>query len=137
MPAPPPALSIRIPMRLVGFVLLGLVAICLAALASRSVDDPSFSYATSKPAANWLGFPGSAIADILFQTLGTGATVLMVPPALWGWAMVRRRVPTHMGLRLIGWLGATIPATGVFSFVAMPETRPLPTGLGALSAPAS
>nr|WP_081917486.1 DNA translocase FtsK [Devosia sp. LC5] len=132
MPAPPPALSIRIPMRLVGFVLLGLVAICLAALASWSVDDPSFSYATSKPAANWLGFPGSAIADILFQTLGLGALVLMVPPALWGWAMVRRRVPTHMGLRLIGWLGATILATGVFSFVAMPETWPLPTGLGGL-----
>ncbi|UXN71182.1 DNA translocase FtsK [Devosia neptuniae] len=119
-------------MRLVGFVLLGLVAICLAALASWSVDDPSFSYATSKPAANWLGFPGSAIADILFQTLGLAALVLMVPPALWGWAMVRRRVPTHMGLRLIGWLGATILATGVFSFVAMPETWPLPTGLGGL-----
>ncbi len=132
MPAPPPALSIRIPMRLVGFVLLGLVAICLAALASWSVDDPSFSYATSKPAANWLGFPGSAIADILFQTLGLAALVLMVPPALWGWAMVRRRVPTHMGLRLIGWVGATILATGVFSFVAMPETWPLPTGLGGL-----
>jgi S-DNA-T family DNA segregation ATPase FtsK/SpoIIIE len=132
MPAPPPALSIRIPMRLVGFVLLGLVAICLAALASWSVDDPSFSYATSKPPANWLGFPGSAIADILFQTLGLAALVLMVPPALWGWAMVRRRVPTHMGLRLIGWVGATVLATGVFSFVVMPETWPLPTGLGGL-----
>ncbi|GLQ12428.1 DNA translocase FtsK [Devosia yakushimensis] len=133
MPAPPPALSIRIPMRLIGFVLLGLVAICLAALASWSVDDPSFSYATSKPPANWLGFPGSAIADILFQTLGLASLVLMVPPALWGWAMVRRRVPTNMGLRLIGWLGATILGAGVFAFVAMPETWPLPTGLGGLA----
>ena len=34
VPVPPPALAIRIPVRLVGLVLLGLVAICLVAMAS-------------------------------------------------------------------------------------------------------
>jgi S-DNA-T family DNA segregation ATPase FtsK/SpoIIIE len=57
LPAPPPALAIRIPVRLAGLVLLGFVAICLVALASWSVDDPSFSYATSKSPANWLVSP--------------------------------------------------------------------------------
>ncbi|HEY8576753.1 MAG TPA: DNA translocase FtsK [Devosia sp.] len=132
LPAPPPALSIRIPVRVAGMILLGVVAICLASLASWSVDDPSFSYATSKVPANWLGFPGAAIADILFQVFGLSALALLVPPALWGWSLVRRRMPTRLGLRFIGWLAATVLVAGVLSFVAMPATWPLPTGLGGL-----
>ncbi|WP_224704461.1 DNA translocase FtsK [Devosia aquimaris] len=132
LPAPPPALSIRIPVRLAGLILLALVGICLAALASWSVDDPSFSYATAKPAANWLGFPGAVIADTLFQVFGLAALVMLVPPALWGWAFARRRMPSHLGLRLLGWIGASVLAAGAFAFVAMPATWPLPTGLGGL-----
>ena len=129
---PPPALAIRIPVRLVGLVLLGLVAVCLVALASWSVDDPSFSYATSKAPANWLGFPGAAIADGLFQVFGLSALALLVPPALWGWAFARRHMPTHMGLRALAWIAATVLVAGVLSFVAMPASWPLPTGLGGL-----
>ncbi|WP_248304869.1 DNA translocase FtsK [Devosia sp. FKR38] len=132
LPAPPPALSIRIPVRLAGLIVLALVGICLAALASWSVDDPSFSYATAKPAANWLGFPGAVIADTLFQVFGLAALVMLVPPALWGWAFARRRMPSHLGLRLLGWVGASVLAAGAFAFVAMPATWPLPTGLGGL-----
>jgi S-DNA-T family DNA segregation ATPase FtsK/SpoIIIE len=119
-PVPPPALSIRIPVRVVGMVLLAVVAISLVAMASWSVDDPSFSYATSKVPANWLGFPGAAIADLLFQFFGIAALALLVPPALWGWQLVRRYMPSRMGLRLLAW------------FVAMPASWPLPTGLGGL-----
>ena len=129
---PPPALAIHIPVRVVGLVLLGLVAICLAAMASWSVDDPSFSYATSKAPANWLGFPGAAIADGLFQVFGLAALALLVPPALWGWALARRHMPTHMGLRALAWIAATVLIAGVLSFVAMPASWPLPTGLGGL-----
>ena len=131
--APPPlSLAIRIPVRVAGLIMLGVVAICLLALASWSVDDPSFSYATEKAAANWLGFPGAAIADTLFQVLGLAALVLLVPVALWGWAFARRHMPTHMGMRVLGWIGATILGAGVLSFFAMPESWPLPTGLGGL-----
>jgi S-DNA-T family DNA segregation ATPase FtsK/SpoIIIE len=131
-PTPPPALAIRIPVRVVGLLLLGLVGICLAALASWSVDDPSFSYATSKSPANWLGFPGAAIADTLFQVFGLAALALLVPPALWGWAFARRRMPSHIGLRALAWIAATLLLAGVLSFVAMPASWPLPTGLGGL-----
>src|SRR5215217_579784 len=131
-PMPPPALAIRIPVRLAGFVLLGIVAICLVALASWSVDDPSFSYATAKSPSNWLGFPGAVIADALFQVFGLAALALLVPPALWGWAFARRRMPTHMGLRFTGWVAATLLGAGVLSFFAMPISWPLPTGLGGL-----
>ena len=130
--SPAPAIAITIPLRLVGLILLGLVAICMAALASWNVDDPSFSYATSAPAQNWLGFPGAVIADISFQVLGLGIIALLVPLAMWGWSFVRRRLPARMGLRLIAWIAATALTTGVLAFLPAPASWPLPTGLGGL-----
>ncbi|HEY0034730.1 MAG TPA: DNA translocase FtsK, partial [Devosia sp.] len=56
----------------------------------------------------------------------------LVPPALWGWTFSRRRMPIGMGLRLLGWVGATLLSAGVLSFLAMPASWPLPTGLGGL-----
>ena len=93
----------------------------MAALASWQVDDPSFSYATSKPVANWLGFPGAVMADISFQVLGLGIIAFLVPLAVWGWSFVRRRVPAHMGLRLIAWIAATVLSTGVLAFLPAPD----------------
>src|SRR5687767_1590961 len=127
-----PVLAIRIPVRVIGFVLLGLVAVVMASLASWSVDDPSFSYATSAPARNWLGYPGAVIADLSFQIFGLGMLAVIVPPALWGWAFVRLRVPSMLGLRIITWFGASFLACGVLAFVAAPASWPLPTGLGGL-----
>jgi S-DNA-T family DNA segregation ATPase FtsK/SpoIIIE len=127
-----PAIAIRIPVRLVGAILLGLVALVLVALASWQVDDPSLSYASSNPAKNWLGFPGAVIADISFQVFGLGILPLLVPLALWGWSFIRLRSPSKMGLRLIAWVASTLLACGVFAFFAVPETWPLPTGLGGL-----
>jgi DNA segregation ATPase FtsK/SpoIIIE, S-DNA-T family len=127
-----PAIAIRIPVRLIGAIILGLVAILLVALATWSVDDPSFSYASGKPAQNWLGFPGAALADISIQVFGLGMLVVLVPPALWGWAMIRLRTPSKMGLRVLAWLAASVLSCGIFAFVAAPESWPLPTGLGGL-----
>jgi S-DNA-T family DNA segregation ATPase FtsK/SpoIIIE len=127
-----PAIAIRIPVRLIGAIILGLVAILLVALATWSVDDPSFSYASGKPAQNWLGFPGAALADISIQVFGLGMLVVLVPPALWGWAMIRLRTPSKMGLRFLAWLAASLLSCGIFAFVAAPESWPLPTGLGGL-----
>ncbi|MGV3490858.1 MAG: DNA translocase FtsK [Devosia sp.] len=127
-----PTIAIRIPARVMGGVLLGLVALTLVALATWSVDDPSFSYASGEPAKNWLGFGGAVLADISFQVFGLGMLVLLVPPALWGWAMFRRRMPSRMALRVPAWAGAVLLACGVFAFIAAPESWPLPTGLGGL-----
>ncbi|KAB2853678.1 MAG: cell division protein FtsK, partial [Bauldia sp.] len=124
--SPAPAIAITIPIRLIGLILLALVGVAMIALASWNVDDPSFSYATGEPARNWLGFPGAVIADISFQILGLGIIAFLVPPALWGWSFVRRRVPTVMGLRLIAWIAATLLATGVLSFMPAPASWPLP-----------
>jgi S-DNA-T family DNA segregation ATPase FtsK/SpoIIIE len=129
-PSPGLAIAIRIPLRLAGFVLLAMVAVALVALASWSVDDPSLSYATAKAPQNWLGFPGAVVADLMFQLFGLAALVLLIPPALWGWAMTRRHAVTRLPIRAGAWVISTVLATGVLAFIPMPETWPLPTGLG-------
>jgi DNA segregation ATPase FtsK/SpoIIIE, S-DNA-T family len=128
----PQAIAIRIPVRLIGAILLGLVAIVLVSLATWQVDDPSLSYASSNPPKNLLGFPGAVIADIAFQVFGLGILPLLVPMALWGWSFVRLRSPSKMGLRVIAWIAASLLICGVFAFFAAPESWPLPTGLGGL-----
>lgn len=133
MPKPAPVIAIRIPLRIAGMVLLGIVTILLLSLSSWSVDDPSLSYATSKIAENWLGFPGAVIADLVFQFLGLGGIVAIVPLALWSWALLRKRRLTHVVLRTLSWLGTILLSTGVFAFLPTPETWPLPTGLGGLT----
>lgn len=125
-----PVLSISIPVRLIGLIVMALCAITLVSLASWSVDDPSFSYATDKRAENWLGFAGAALADIAFQLVGLAALVLLVPPFLWAWSMIRRVVPSYLGLRITGWISGTMLATGLFATFPTPESWPLPLGLG-------
>src|SRR3954466_13520672 len=87
--SPAPAIAITIPVRLIGIFVLGLVALLMAALASWSVDDPSLSYATTKPVQNWLVTPGAIVADLGFQVLGLGVIVLLIPLARWGWGFWR------------------------------------------------
>ncbi|WP_127143745.1 DNA translocase FtsK [Pelagibacterium montanilacus] len=125
-----PVLAITIPLRAVGLVVLALFAIMLASLASWSVDDPSLSYATDKPVENWLGFPGAVMADIAFQVMGLGALVMSAPPLVWAYAMIRRRVPSRPVLRLVCWLVSALFACGIFALLPVPESWPLPLGLG-------
>ena len=120
MPKPAPVIAIRIPLRIAGMVLFGVVAILLLSLRSWSVDDPSLSYATGKVAENWLGYPGAVIADLVFQFLGLGGIVATAPLAPWSWALLRKRRLTRVMLRVLSWFGATPLSTGVFAFLPTP-----------------
>jgi len=122
--------SIRIPVRLIGALVLLLAGVMLAALASWKVDDPSLSFATTKPVENWLGFPGAAFADIAFQLLGLAAPLLVLPMLAWGYAMVRKRPIGMFPIRALAWIVGGVLATALFSCFAVPESWPLPLGLG-------
>ncbi|MDJ1158671.1 DNA translocase FtsK 4TM domain-containing protein, partial [Chelatococcus sp. SYSU_G07232] len=115
------------------FVGLGLIALAAAAavaLASWSVDDPSFTHAKDGPVVNWLGMSGAVVADIGMQILGLGSIALVAPLAVWGMRLISRRALPRLPLRLGLWIAGTAAAAAVAS--AMPPTArwPLPTGLG-------
>jgi S-DNA-T family DNA segregation ATPase FtsK/SpoIIIE len=109
---------------------LVLLAIALAlALASYNPADPSLNHATSRVATNLLGAFGSTFADLLLQSLGLGAALLL--PLI---AAIGVRVARGQALdRWRRYFAATF-AAAVIAAVALGATGVdaawLPAGLG-------
>lgn len=88
-----------------GLSFLGLAI--LAALATYNSADPSLNTAslTGTPDSpplihNIMGAPGAWLADLFLQTLGFGAVVVGLVPAMWGWRLLTRREFGDLALRL-------------------------------------
>ncbi len=80
------------------FVIALAIAVALAML-SYDAGDPSWNTASSSSAvSNWLGKPGSHIADILWQFLGAAGFLVAVILASWGWCVSAGR-----GLGMLPW----------------------------------
>ncbi|NJO54581.1 MAG: cell division protein FtsK, partial [Bacteroidales bacterium] len=104
-----PALR-RFTSQFAGLTVLSAVLAMTLALATWSVEDPSFNHATSLPARNLLGTPGAIVADLVMQIVGIAALALLIPIAVLGWRLVSSRPLTREKLRLALWLGGTVLA---------------------------
>jgi S-DNA-T family DNA segregation ATPase FtsK/SpoIIIE len=113
-----------------GVVLIALSLIMAVALATWSVQDPSFSHATDGPVRNLLGTPGAIGADLVMQLFGLASTVLVLPVAVWGWRVATHRPFDREWMRLSFWLAGTVLASGFAACLPRSVTWPLPTGLG-------
>jgi DNA segregation ATPase FtsK/SpoIIIE, S-DNA-T family len=113
-----------------GLVLIAAAVIAMASLATWSVKDPSFSYATGAPVRNLLGAHGAVVADLLMQLFGLAAIALVLPVALWGWRLMSHRRLDRLRLRLVLWLVGALLTAGFLACLTRPHTWPLPTGLG-------
>ncbi len=116
----------------VGFALIAAAGACALSLASWSTRDPSINHATSGPVRNLLGSRGAIAADLVTQTIGIACIVLLLPLAMWGWRLLRRRQIDRLRWRLLFWLTATLCAAGVASMLPATDRWPLPTGLGGM-----
>ena len=115
---------------LTGLGLIALAGVASAALMTWSVQDPSFSHATSRPIRNILGYAGAIGADLAMQILGLGAIMLVLTVAVWGWRMMTHRPFDREALRLGSWILCTVIAAGFASCWRHGGAWPLPTGLG-------
>src|SRR4051812_35171192 len=115
---------------IVGIVLLSLAGIAALALATWSVQDPSFSHATNAPVRNTLGLTGAISADLMMQLLGVATVALLFPLAAWGWRLLTHRTLDRERSRLMLWVVATLAAAGFASCLPASKAWPLPTGLG-------
>ena len=113
-----------------GIALITLAVTMACALATWSVQDPSFSHATDAPVRNLLGAPGAIGSDLLMQLLGLASTVLILPVAVWGWRIATHREFDREWQRLLLWLGGSALAAGFASCLPNSPKWPLPTGLG-------
>ncbi|WP_299477843.1 DNA translocase FtsK [uncultured Roseibium sp.] len=118
---------------LVGACGLGIIAaaaMLAASLATWSVNDPSFNHATDGTVRNALGAPGAIIADILMQTIGLATAVFLIPLVLWGWRLLAGHALGIGKKRLFFWLVGSSLAAGALAALPVPDSWPLPTGLG-------
>jgi S-DNA-T family DNA segregation ATPase FtsK/SpoIIIE len=115
---------------IVGLCLLTLSILLALALASWSVQDPSFSHATNAPTRNLLGLPGAITADLLMQLFGIAALALVLPIAVWGWRMVSHRPLSRERIRVAVWILGVLLATGFAACLPRSHAWPLPAGPG-------
>ena len=57
----------------IGFLLLSLGLVILLSLVSYHIQDPSFDTASSSRPLNLVGYPGSYLADLIFQAFGAAS----------------------------------------------------------------
>ncbi|WP_181701591.1 DNA translocase FtsK [Chthonobacter albigriseus] len=113
-----------------GLLMIAGVAALAAALATWSVEDPSWSHSTDSPVRNVLGSAGAVVSDLVLQLIGLTAAIFLVPLVVWGWRLtVGRAVEIARG-RWLAWIAGTFLGAAFMS--ALPPTAgwPLPTGLG-------
>jgi S-DNA-T family DNA segregation ATPase FtsK/SpoIIIE len=113
-----------------GLALIALSVAAVAALATWSVRDPSFSHATSAPVRNLLGLPGAVTADLMMQLVGLASIALIAPIAAWGWRLFTHAPLCRELLRLGFWIVGTVLAAGFVACLPRTVGWPLPTGLG-------
>ena len=113
-----------------GYLLFLLAGLGFLALVGWHVDDASLTYATAAPVQNYLGFMGSAFADLSLQMWGFAVLAFLLPLVAWGWRLVTRRGLSHEKIRLAAWIISPIFLSGAFSSLPKLQAWPLPTGLG-------
>jgi S-DNA-T family DNA segregation ATPase FtsK/SpoIIIE len=113
-----------------GLCIIGLSAALAAALATWSVTDPSLNHATGESARNALGTPGAIVADVLMQTIGLATAIFLVPVVLWGWRLLAGHALRIGRKRVFAWFAGSALAAGALAALPVPDSWPLPTGLG-------
>ncbi|WP_299817914.1 DNA translocase FtsK [uncultured Roseibium sp.] len=113
-----------------GLAIIAIAAMLAAALATWSVSDPSLNHATGGPVRNALGAPGAVLADIVMQTIGLATAVFLIPLVLWGWRLLTGHDLGIGRKRLFYWIIGSGLAAGALAALPVPDSWPLPTGLG-------
>ncbi|MGH6853398.1 MAG: DNA translocase FtsK 4TM domain-containing protein, partial [Methylocella sp.] len=124
------AFAMRRGAEVAGLGLIGATAGFGLALASWSVQDPSFNHAASGPVRNLLGAPGAVAADLVMQMLGLSAIAFLAPVSFWGWRLIAARRLERVKVRLVLWLGGGVLSAALASMLPVTARWPLPTGLG-------
>ena len=115
---------------LAGIAVMIIVLAAVAALATWSVADPSFSHATGNITVNALGSTGAIFADLMMQFFGLASVPMLLPVLLIGFFMARGRDITLRPRRILAYFGGALLMASVFACFKAPVSWPLPVGVG-------
>ena len=111
-------------------MVIAVAAAIAAALATWSVDDPSWSHATTGPVRNVLGTTGAIVSDLVMQFIGLASVLIPLPLVFWGWRMVNGNGILPSRRMLTAWFLSLMFGAGVLACLPVSEAWPLPLGLG-------
>ncbi len=117
-------------LEIAGLAVLGVVFAIALALMTWSIKDPSLNHATAAQPTNLLGFPGAIIADLMMQLFGLGTIGLLFPICVWGGKLLSHATVERFRKRILVWCLAGFLTAGFLASFPVPESWPLPTGLG-------
>jgi len=112
---------------------LGLIAagvMVAIALWGHDANDPSLNNAAAGPSTNPLGYPGASLANMLLQSIGVAAWLLVPVPPAWGLRLVLNKPLDWPWLPVCALPLALLTAAAYMATLPIPATWPYWIGLG-------
>lgn len=116
--------------KLVAVALLVVIVLMAAALISFNPADPSWNTTSLDATRNWLGTPGAVFADAVYQVIGHGVWLALLPMLAYALRRLRRLPVSHPNWRFIaGVFGVLLTSMGlaIYGLAASPYA-PFPGG---------
>jgi S-DNA-T family DNA segregation ATPase FtsK/SpoIIIE len=101
----------------VGFLLLLAGLALLLSLVSYHTQDPSLNTVSSARPLNLVGYPGSYLADLFYQTFGATAFLFPLLTFLLSWKWIRSDAFEAGGVKIVGAVLLTLATSAVLSFL--------------------
>ncbi len=117
---------------LIGVLLLIAASLIAASLLTWSVEDPSLSHVTNTRIRNIIGYPGAIVSDLLTQSFGMAAGLIIVPLAVWGLRVMYGAKAGRWRWQITYWFIGGIAVAGALATLPAPDRWPLYTGLGGI-----
>ncbi len=102
---------------IIGFLLLSLGLVILLSLVSYHTQDPSWDTAASARPMNLVGYPGSYLADLAFQTFGAASFLFPLMAFLLSWKWIRSEELEAGSAKIIGFVLLTMSLADGLSFL--------------------
>ncbi len=115
-----------------GLALLGSVGALSLALATWSVQDPSWNHAAGGAVRNLAGPAGAIASDLVMQLSGVAVVAVLPPVVCWGWCLLTRHKLTQLKFRAALLAGGGLAATALASSLPTTDRWPLPSGFGGI-----
>jgi S-DNA-T family DNA segregation ATPase FtsK/SpoIIIE len=100
-----------------GFLLLSTGLVILLSLVSYHAQDPSWDTAAGSHPLNLVGYPGSYLSDLLFQSFGATAFLFPLLTFLLAWRWIRSQELQAGGAKLFGSFLLTLSLCAALSFL--------------------
>ncbi|WP_259345103.1 DNA translocase FtsK, partial [Candidatus Liberibacter sp.] len=115
-----------------GFLLILILISVVLVLATWDVYDPSYSYATSNPPKNFMGYGGAIFSDIIIQCFGLASVIALFPPAIWSLTLLSGNKVERFSKRFSAWIANFFISAAFLASCTPSPFWPIQNGFGGI-----